>query len=168
VVSYLELLRCPYTGCNPRGLMLANDKVLAKKILTYHRIRVPRFLVFRMGKPVRSIGKLDFPLFVKSVSEHASVAIAQASIVRDLDSLRERVQFVHDKVGTDALAEEYIEGRELTVAVLGNDRLRTFPVQELTFETLPEGTEPILTTSMKSVGLSATTSSTRGAECRSS
>jgi len=149
VVSYLELLKTHYTGCNPRGLILAGDKALSKKVLSYHRILVPGFAVFRHGKPVRSAGKLDFPLFVKSVSEEASTGIAQASIVRDLESLRERVDFVHRNVGTDAIAEEYIEGRELTIGVLGNDRLKALPLLELTFENLPEGAEPIMTSRAK-------------------
>lgn len=149
VVSYLELLQTSYTGCNPRGLLLAGDKALSKKILSYHRIPVPRFGVFRHGVAVRSAGRLGFPLFVKSVSEEASAGIAQASIVRDLDSLRERVDFVHRNLGTDAIAEEYIEGRELTVGVLGNDRLKALPLLELTFDNLPEGAKPIMTSRAK-------------------
>lgn len=149
VVSYLELLKAPYTGCNPRGLVLAGDKALAKKVLTYHRVRIPGFALFRVGQPVRTPRKLDFPLFVKSVSEEASTGIAQASIVRDGDELRQRVEFVHDKIGTDAIVEEYIEGREMTVSVLGNERLSAFPVQELFFGKLPEGTEPIQTSRVK-------------------
>jgi len=149
VVSHLELLRVPYTGCNPRGLMLAGDKGLSKKILSYHRIRVPKFAVFRLGRAVRTPKKLRFPLFVKSVSEEASTGISQASVVRDEEALRQRVEFVHGNVGTDAIAEEYIEGRELNVSVLGNDRLSAFPVCELTFDNLPDGSEPILTSRIK-------------------
>ncbi len=149
VVSYLELLKTPYTGSNPRGLLLASDKELCKKILTYHRIRVPAFAVFREGKPLRRPRKLEFPLFVKSVAEHASFGIAQASIVQDDKHLKERVEFVHESIGTDAIAEQYIEGRELTVGVLGNDRLKVFPVWELLFEKLPEGTAPIATARVK-------------------
>lgn len=149
VVSYLELLKAPYTGCNPRGLLLAGDKALSKKVLSYHRIRVPKFAVYRHGKAVRMAGKLSFPLFVKSVSEEASAGISQASIVRDLDGLRERVEFVHRNVGTDAIAEEYVEGRELTVGVVGNERLTALPTQELMFDSLPEGTAPIMTSRAK-------------------
>ncbi|MCA8942887.1 MAG: ATP-grasp domain-containing protein [Planctomycetes bacterium] len=150
LVSWLELIKQPYTGCNPRGLLLAGDKALSKKILSYHRIRVPRFAMFPRGKKVRSIPKrLRFPLFVKSASEHSSTGIAQASIVRDFDALVERVEFVHRNVGTSAIAEEFIQGREVTVGVIGNQRLTTFPPYELHFDTLPEGTANIATSRVK-------------------
>jgi len=150
VASWLELMRMPYTGCNPRGLLLAGDKALAKKILSYHRIRVPRFATFPRGREVSRLpAKLQFPLFVKSTSEDASTGISQASIVRDLEALRERVDFVHRRVGTAAIAEEYIEGRELYVSVLGNKRLEVFPVWELFFDSLPDGAPAIATSRVK-------------------
>jgi D-alanine-D-alanine ligase len=149
VVSYLELLRCPYTGCNPRGLILTSDKVLSKKLLTWHRIPVARFGAVARGRTPRVPRGLRYPLFVKSTAEHSSTGIAQASVVRDEHALVERVAFVHEQVGTDALVEEYVEGRELYVGVLGNERLTTFPVWELTFENLPDGAEPIATAKVK-------------------
>jgi D-alanine-D-alanine ligase len=149
VISYLELLKTPYTGSNPRGLLLANDKALSKKILAYHRIRVPSFHTFRRGSRISVPKRLKLPSIVKAVAEHASLGIAQASIVYDGSALKERVAFVHDRLGTDAIAEEYIEGREFTVGVLGNQRLTTFPVWELRFENLPPGTEPIATARVK-------------------
>jgi len=149
VVSYLELLRTPYTGCNPRGLLLAGDKALSKKILGWHRIRVPGFAVFKRGRVVRMPARLAFPLFVKSVGEHASIGISQASVVHDEASLRQRVEFVHEKVGTDAIAEQYIQGRELTVGVIGNSRLQVLPVWEMTFENLPDRAEAIATSRVK-------------------
>jgi D-alanine-D-alanine ligase len=149
VVSYLELLKVPYTGCNPRGLTLARDKVLTKKILAWHRIRTPDFAHFPVGRKVVRPRRLAFPLLVKSVSEEASRGIAQASIVHSDDKLAERVSFVHGNVGSDALAEQYIEGRELYVGVLGNQRLRVLPPWELTFSNLPEATEPIATARVK-------------------
>jgi D-alanine-D-alanine ligase len=149
VVSYLELLRCPYTGCNPRGLMLASDKVVAKKILTWHRIPTPRFAAVPMGRKGIKPSRLDFPLFVKSAAEHSSIGISQASIVHDEKSLAERVEFIHHTAVTDAIVEEYIEGRELTVSILGNQRLAVFPVWELRFNNLPKGTEPIATSKVK-------------------
>lgn len=145
LASYLELLGVPYTGCNPRGILLSRDKPVCKKILGYHRIPTPRFAVFARGRAVRSRRGLSFPLIVKSVDEEASLGIAQASVVRDASQLAERVEFIHEQVGTDAIAEEYIEGRELTVSVLGNQRLKTFPVWEMCFNKLPEGSEPIAT-----------------------
>jgi D-alanine-D-alanine ligase len=133
VVSYLELLRQPYTGCNPRGLLLAHDKALSKQILTYHRIPTPKFTVYPLGRKAIPSKRLTYPLVVKSVSEEASLGISQASIVNNDDMLRERVRFVHESVKSDALVEEYIEGREFYVGVLGNQRLQTFPIWELVF-----------------------------------
>jgi D-alanine-D-alanine ligase len=145
VVSYLELLKLPYTGCNPRGMMLADDKTLCKRMLQSHRIPTPRFSIVRRGSVPRLRRGLDFPLFVKSGVEHASWGISQASIVHDEASLRERVRFVHQSIGSDAIVEEYIEGREIYVGVMGNQRLQALPVWELRFENLPEGSEPIAT-----------------------
>jgi D-alanine-D-alanine ligase len=149
VASYLELLRVPYTGCNPRGLMLARGKALSKKLLAYHRIPVPTFAVFPMGRKVVRPKRLGFPLIVKSVSEDSSIGIAQASVVDSDEKLAERVGFVHERVGTDAIAEEYIEGRELYVGVLGNARLRVLPVWELEFGDLRAGQLRIATERVK-------------------
>ena len=96
VVSYLELLRVPYTGCNPRGLMLARDKALSKTILHYHRIPVPEFAVVHMGRKVRLQKQLGFPLIVKSLTQEGSTGISQASVVEDEGKLLERVQ-VHPR-----------------------------------------------------------------------
>ncbi len=145
VASYLELLRVPYAGCNPRGLLLARDKALSKKIFRYYRIPAPAFRVFRLGRAVRVPKDLSYPRIVKTVDEEASLGIAQASIVRDEEKLRERIEFVHRRLGTDAIAEQYIDGRELTVSVIGNERLQTFPIWELFFDNLPPGSNPIAT-----------------------
>jgi len=149
VVAFLELLRQPYTGCNPRGLMLSRDKVLSKQLLAYHRIPTPQFALFRRGKRVQLPSKLRYPLFVKSATDDASLAIAQASVCADAASLKERIAFVHEQTQSDALVEEYVEGREIYVGVLGNDRLSVLPVWEMTFGTLPEGQAPIATRKVK-------------------
>jgi D-alanine-D-alanine ligase len=133
VASYLELLRIPYTGCNPRGLILARGKDLSKKLVHYHRIPTPAFAVFPKNRKIVRPDRLKFPLIVKSLSEDASLGIAQKSLVDTDEKLKERVEFVHDKLGTAAIAEQYIDGRELYVGVLGNDRLRVLPVWELEF-----------------------------------
>jgi len=138
VVSYLELMKTPYTGCNPRGLMLSRDKALAKTLLAYHRIPAPEFAVVRMGQVPRIQKKLPFPLIVKSLTQEASIGISQASIVEDETALRERVRFIHQSIGTDAIAERYIEGRELYVGVLGNFRLGVLPVWEMNFAQMPD------------------------------
>jgi D-alanine-D-alanine ligase len=149
VVSLLELLRVPYTGCNPRGLILARSKSLGKKLLAYHRIPVPDFLVIPRGHRTRRPKKLEFPLFVKSLIEHASYGIAQASLVEDDEKLAERVAFVHESIGTDAIAERFIEGREIYVGVLGNDRLVALPPIELVFENMPANAALIATAKVK-------------------
>jgi D-alanine-D-alanine ligase len=136
VASYLELLRIPYTGCNPRGLMLARGKDLSKKLLAYHRIPVPAFAVFHKGRKVTKPGRLSYPLIVKSLSEDASAGITKASVVTSDDKLAERVALVHERVGTAAIVEQYIEGRELYVGVIGNERMRVLPTWELEFGTM--------------------------------
>lgn len=149
VVAFLELMKQPYTGCNPRGMMISRDKALAKQILAYHRIPTPNFVLLPRGQRYRIPRKLQFPLFVKSVSEDASLGISQASIVQDADKLKERIEFIHEQTTSDALVEEYIEGRELYVGVMGNERLRTFPVWEMNFGTLPEVMAGIATRKVK-------------------
>ncbi len=139
VVSLLEMLRLPYTGCNPRGLMLAHNKAISKMICRHHRLRVPRFQVFAIGQRVRKHKPLAYPLIVKSLTEEGSIGISQASVVHDDAALAERVEFIHRNVRTDAIAEQYIPGRELYVPVMGNQRLQTFPVWEMTIQNLPEG-----------------------------
>lgn len=149
VVAYLELMKTPYTGCNPRGLLHARDKALVKKVLTYHRIRTPRFVVAARGRTRGKIRRLRYPLIVKSTDEDASLGIAQSSFVTTDDQLAKRVTFIHDQVGTDALIEEYIDGRELYLSILGNFRLQTFPLWELVLDHLPEGTPHIATERIK-------------------
>jgi D-alanine-D-alanine ligase len=149
VVSHLELLKLPYTGCNPRGLLLARDKSLSKKLLAYHRIPVPDFEVFRIGRPIRRPKKLSFPLIVKSLTQEASVGISQASVVETDEKLQERVSFVHNSIGTAAIVERYIEGRELYVGVLGNQTLHALPVWELFFTNMPPEAKRIATDRVK-------------------
>ena len=132
VVAYLELLRQRYTGCNPRGMMLSRDKVLTKRVLATHGVATPAFRLFPFGRRFREPARLDFPLFVKSATEDASLGISQASLVEDMRSLRERVEFIHEKMQSDALVEEYIDGREIYVGVLGNSMLVTLPPWEST------------------------------------
>lgn len=137
VVAFLELHRQPYTGCNPRGLMLSRDKVLCKQLLAYHRVPSPQFAVFARGRRFQLPKRLHFPMFVKSATEDASLGIAQASVVEDAARLKERVEFIHEQTSSDALVEEYIEGREIYVAMLGNQRLTSFPPWEMVFGSAP-------------------------------
>src|SRR5688572_4665128 len=149
VVSYLELMKQPYTGCNPRGMTLAHDKALTKKILSYHRIPVPGFGVFPKGQKVIRPTRLKFPLLVKSVIEEGSVGISQASVVHDDEKLAERVEFIHRTTESNAIAEQYIEGREIYVSVIGNRRLQTYTPWELVIKNLPEGSLNIATGRLK-------------------
>ncbi len=145
VVAWLELLRQPYTGCNPRGMMLSRDKVLSKQLLAWHRIPTPQFAVFRRGTAIRIPARLRYPLFVKSATEDASLGISQASIVEDAARLRERIEFIHEHTSSDTLVEEYVEGRELYIGVIGNERIRTLPPWEFIFGELKAGRAGIAT-----------------------
>ncbi|HUK01139.1 MAG TPA: hypothetical protein VLW26_02560 [Steroidobacteraceae bacterium] len=149
VVAFLELMRQPYTGCNPRGLLLSRDKSLCKQLLAFHRVPTPQFTVFAKGARFHVPRRLKFPLFVKSTVEDASLGIAQASVVEDAARLKERIEFVHEQVKSDALVEEYIEGRELYVGVLGNDRLTRLPVWEMVFGSMPDRLAAIATRKVK-------------------
>lgn len=149
VVSYLDLLKVPHTGCNPRGLTITRDKALSKKIAAYHRIRTPRFATFHRKHRWHVPKDLRFPLIVKSLTEEASLGISQASVVRNDDELRERVAFVHARVESDAIAEEFIEGRELYVGAFGNERVTVLPAWELLFENLAPGAVAIATARVK-------------------
>jgi D-alanine-D-alanine ligase len=149
VVAYLELLRLRYTGCNSRGLVLARDKSICKKILHYHRVGVAAFEVFPRGRRVRRPRRLRFPLIVKSLTLDASLGISQASVVEEDERLVERVRFIHESLDTDALVEEYIDGRELYVGLLGNHRLQVLPVWELDFSGMPDESRRIATERLK-------------------
>ena len=152
VAAYLEMLGVPYTGCNPRGLTLAHNKAWSKAILREAGVSVPRFAVFPLGRRVERVRlprRLDFPMIVKSLTEEGSVAIAEASVVRTAEQLYERVSFVHRTVQTDAIAEQYIDGREIYVGVIGNDVLTTLPIWELRIPGLREDAPMIATDRMK-------------------
>ncbi len=149
VVSYLELLRIPYTGCNPRGLTLARDKALSKKLMAYHRIPVPDFTVALRGRRPVVSRRQTFPLIVKSLFYEASVGISQASVVENEEQLARRVQFIHEHLGTAAIIEQFVDGRELYVGVLGNARLDAFPVWEMSFNQMPDNRWRIATERVK-------------------
>lgn len=149
VVAYLELLRQRYTGCNPRGMMLSRDKALTKRVLASHGVATPASRLFPFGRRFREPARVEFPLFVKSATEDASLGISQASVVEDMRSLRERVQFIHEHVESDALVEEYIDGREIYVGVLGNSRLTTLPPWEVDFGTSSVSDKRIATHKVK-------------------
>ncbi|MDB4473844.1 hypothetical protein N9023_02460 [Opitutaceae bacterium] len=173
LVSYLELLKIPYTGCNPRGLTLAHDKALSKQILAHHEIPVPEFAVFPVGRKVRRPARLGFPLLVKSLVDEGSVGISRASVVKDDKGLARRVEILHRRTGRPAIAEQFIAGRELYMSLVGNDRVKTFTPWEMVMKNLPEGAPNIATSKLKwsyahqeEVGLSTVPAKLTSAEAR--
>jgi D-alanine-D-alanine ligase len=149
VVAYLELLRLSYTGCNPRGMLLARDKALSKKLMHYHRIPAPDFMVIPRGRKARAPKRLTFPFIVKPLTQESSIGISQASVVEDESKMRERVEFIHESIRTDAIVEQFVEGRELYCGIVGNQRLQVLPVWEMTFANMPESQHRIATERVK-------------------
>ena len=145
VVSLLEMLGVPFTGCGSTGLTLCKHKGISKKILGHHGIPTPNFLVIPRGQRIGGPGKLKFPILVKPVKEEASYGISRASFVETDEAFRERVGFIHEKYKSDAIAEEYIQGRELYVSIMGNVKLTVFPIRELVFKEVPPN-EPRIAT----------------------
>jgi D-alanine-D-alanine ligase len=138
VAGLLELLGVPYTGCRPASLTICRHKAFTKRILTPHRIRVPGSMHFSLGQPPRTLRPLRFPVFVKPLGLEGSDGIAQSSFAETEEACRERVRFLHESLQTDALVEEYIDGRECYSGVLGVDRLRVLPLREMVFTKFPE------------------------------
>jgi D-alanine-D-alanine ligase len=149
VVSYLELLRLSYSGCNPRGMILARDKALSKKLMQYHRIPAPDFAVAYRRRKFKLPKRMAYPVIVKSLTQEASIGISQASVVDDERRMLERVQFIHDSIGTEAIIEQYIEGRELYCCILGNERLQVYPIWEMFFEKMTDRQHRIATSRVK-------------------
>ncbi|HST30977.1 MAG TPA: ATP-grasp domain-containing protein [Chthoniobacterales bacterium] len=145
IVSLLEMQGVPFTGCGSTGLILCKHKGISKKILAHHGILIPNFVVIPRGQRIGGPRQLKFPILVKPVKEEASYGISRASFVASDEAYRERVGFVHEKYNSDAIAEEYIEGRELYVSIMGNTRLTVFPMRELMFREVPPN-EPRIAT----------------------
>ena len=145
IAAFLAMHSVPFTGCGSVGMMLCRHKGISKKILSYHRILVPNFVMIPRGKRISRPRQLRFPILVKPLKEQASLGISQASFVENDEQFRERVQFIHEKYDNDVIAEEYIEGRELYVSVLGNHRLQVYPIRELVFREVPPDEPKIAT-----------------------
>lgn len=133
IVSFFEMQELPFTGCGSTGLTLCKHKGISKKILHYHGIHVPGFVVIPRGQRIARPKPLKFPLLVKPVKEEASYGISRASFVENDEQFKERCAFIHEKYDSDVIAEEYIDGREIYVSLLGNTRLAVFPMREMTF-----------------------------------
>ena len=137
VAGLLEMMGVPYTGSSPTGLTLCKNKGMAKELLAYHKIRVPNFALFSPKATIKKPPRLKFPLFIKPAEEEASYGISQDSFVETEEALEERIRFIHERMNQTALAEEYIEGREIYVSLIGNERLQVLPLREVIFTEVP-------------------------------
>lgn len=138
MAALLEMLEIPYTGATSDNIFICNNKGLNKKILSFHKIKIPRFYTFYRNHRVWLPKKLKLPTIVKPLCEEASRGISQASIVDNEEAFLERVKFIHQNMNMDAIVEEYIEGRELYVTVIGHKKLTVLPPREMKFGELPE------------------------------
>ena len=136
IAGLLNLLDLRYTGSSPAGLLVAGDKTLSKKVLSFHGIKTPEFATVYRGM-VDWAGDVQFPLIVKPPQEDASLGITQKSIVRDVRELLEKIAEIQGEYQSPALAEQFIEGREYYVGVLGNQNARALPIIELDFSKYP-------------------------------
>ena len=148
IAAYLDLLGRRYTGAGPHALYLAQDKALAKKIFAFHGIRTPFFATVYRGR-VDWSHDISFPVIVKPVREDGSIGIGFASVVGSIKDLMERIDQIHTQFDSSALIEEYIEGREIYVGVLGNEKPEALPLVELDLSRIPEGTPRIAGTEVK-------------------
>lgn len=149
VAGLLQLLNLPYTGVGPGECYLQQDKVLTKKLLAYEGVSYPDFAVFSPDTDFETGGNLRMPLFVKPLRADASIGIDRNALVTNPTDLMKRVVAIHEQVHDAALAEEYIEGREFYVAILGNGDLQAFPPIEVDFSGLPEGKPHVLDSKAK-------------------
>jgi len=148
IAGYLELLGRRFTGTGSSGLYLAQDKNLAKKIFTFHNIHTPYFSTVYRGRTEHS-HDIQFPVIVKPAREDGSIGIQFGAVCNSIKELMERIDYIHAEFDSPALIEEYIEGRELYVGVLGNDKPQALPVVELDLSKLPEGTPKIAGSEVK-------------------
>jgi D-alanine-D-alanine ligase len=144
VAGCLDLVGLPYTGGGPGEFYIQEDKGLAKKLLAFDHIRYPEFAVFSPDADLETAGSLRLPLFVKPLRMDASIGIDAGSLVHSTREMLERVALIHEKVRDAALVEEYVEGREFYVGVLGNQEAQAFPPIEMDFSGLPDGAPHVL------------------------
>jgi D-alanine-D-alanine ligase len=149
VAGVLDLLGLKYTGSGPGELYLSQDKGLTKKLLAFEDILYPRFAVFSRQAGFETGGNLRMPLFVKPLRSDASLGIGGKSLVHDSAALMERVAAIGRELDDAALAEEYIEGREFYVGVLGNTQAKALPPVEIDFTGFPEGVPKVMDSKAK-------------------
>jgi len=148
VAGYLELMGRKFTGAGSHGLYLAQDKALAKKIFAFHGIHTPYFATVYRGRTEHA-HDIQFPVIVKPQREDGSIGIHFGAVCGTIKELMERIDYIHAEFDSPALIEEYIEGRELYVAVLGNEKAEALPVVELDLSKLPKGTPKIAGSEVK-------------------
>jgi D-alanine-D-alanine ligase len=134
LTALMQLMGIPFTGAGPMSLQLCKDKGLTKIILGYHHIKTPKFVVAKKARPVQSLKKFKFPAFIKPLQLESSEGISQVSYAENEKEALARVKFIHERLGVDAIIEEYIDGREVYVSILGNEKLSVFPPRELFFK----------------------------------
>jgi D-alanine-D-alanine ligase len=138
IAAFLDLLQMPYTGCGSEALYLAQDKALAKKLFEFHSIKTPDFATSFRGR-LDHAHDIKFPLIVKPTSEDGSIGIDVGSVVENVKELMERIHYIHEEFDSPVLIEEYIEGREIYGAILGNETPEALPLIELDLSKLPKG-----------------------------
>jgi D-alanine-D-alanine ligase len=149
ITGLLDLLGVRYTGSGPGELYLSQDKALSKKLLSYEDILYPRFAVFNKDSEIETGGNLRMPLFVKPLRSDASLGVSGKSLVHDTLQLMKQVASIRTELNDSAIAEEFIEGREFLVGVLGNSPPRALPPIEVDFGGLPEGVPKVLDSKAK-------------------
>jgi len=149
IASLLELYDVKYTGCNSHSLFLCKDKGLSKKILSYHRIKVPKFEISELKRPLKKLSDFHFPAIIKPIDLEGSEGINQMSYVENEKDALERVRFLHEKFETNVIVEEYIDGKEIYVGMLGNDKITIFKPWEVFFEEVSDEDPKIATYKVK-------------------
>ncbi len=135
LTSLMQLVGVPFTGAGPMSLQLCKDKGLTKVILDYHQVKIPKFVVAKKSRSfASSLKNFPFPAFIKPLDLESSEGISQNSFVKNEKEAIARVKFIHERLGADAIIEEFIDGREVYVSILGNENLKVFPPRELFFK----------------------------------
>jgi D-alanine-D-alanine ligase len=138
VTAVLAMLGQPFTGTGPAGMAWRQDKAVTKKLLKFHEVHYPNYATFDKDN-LEFAGKMRFPLFVKPLHGDTCLGIDDSSLVTEYSKLIERIGFIQTQLKVPALVEEYIEGREFYIGILGNDPAEILPVMELDFAKLPDG-----------------------------
>lgn len=138
LTALMQLMGVPFTGAGPMSLQLCKDKGLTKAILDYHEINIPKFVVAKKGRAIQPLKNFPFPAFIKPLDLESSEGISQSSFVSNEKEALARVKFIHNSLGADAIIEEFIDGREVYVSILGNENLKVFPPRELFFKAKAE------------------------------